>query len=182
MRTDVVTVYDATTLAPVAEVEIPPKRAEHASGVASSALSDDGRFLAVFNLTPATLLSIVDLQERRFTAEIATPGCSLVYPSGARRFAMLCGDGALMVIEIDDAGLERSRRRSERFFDPLEDPVTEKAARYGGVWNFASFEGWLHPVDLSPEQPTFAPAWSLFSDADREGGWRIGGAQHLPLF
>src|SRR5262249_60406183 len=59
-RTDVVTVYDARTLQPLQEIGIPPKRAEYYPGNASSALSDDGRFLAVFNLTPMTSLSIVD--------------------------------------------------------------------------------------------------------------------------
>src|SRR5690606_15181849 len=57
-RTDLVTVYDVTTLAPVAEIEIPPKRAEivHAKGLAT--LLDDGRFLAVYNYTPATSVTI----------------------------------------------------------------------------------------------------------------------------
>src|SRR5262249_21328529 len=50
--TDVVTVYDARTLAPLAEVPIPAKRAEYFPGNGSSALSDDGRLMAVFNLTP----------------------------------------------------------------------------------------------------------------------------------
>ena len=56
-RTDVVTVYDARTFAALAEIPIPAKRGEYFPGNASNALSDDGRFMAVFNVTPASSLS-----------------------------------------------------------------------------------------------------------------------------
>src|SRR5262245_47518702 len=82
-RTDVVTVYDARTLQPLNEIVLPPKRAEYFPGNASSALSDDGRFVAVFNLTPMTSLSIVDAHARTFGAEGAAPGRSLVHPVAA---------------------------------------------------------------------------------------------------
>src|SRR5206468_9447401 len=61
-RSDVVTVYDALTLKPLGdEIEIPAHRAEYFPGTAANALSDDGRFMAVFNLTPQTSVSIVDV-------------------------------------------------------------------------------------------------------------------------
>ena len=180
-RTDIVTVYDASSLAPIAEIPLPPKRADHASGVASNAITDDGRFLAVFNLTPATSISVVDLAARRLTAEIATPGCSLVYPAGPRRFLMLCGDGSLMSVTLDDAGQEKTKERSAPFFDPNADPVTEKAARAGNQWLFISFAGVLHPVDISGDVPSFAKAWSIVSEEDKRGSWRIGGTQQLAV-
>src|SRR6185436_9944463 len=102
-RTDVVTVYDGRTLAPTAEIPLPPKRAEYFPGNAASALSDDGRFLAVFNLTPMASLSIVDVRDRRFVSEVATPGCSLVYAAGPRRFFMLCANGAAIVVSLDES-------------------------------------------------------------------------------
>jgi methylamine dehydrogenase heavy chain len=180
-RTDVVTVYDAASLLPIDEVVIPPKRAEHLSGVAASALSDDDRFLAVFNLNPASSLSIVDVQARRFVGEISTPGCALVYPAGPRRFAMLCGDGSLLTLTLDDAGTEAGRERSQPFFDPNLDPVTEKAARAGDAWLFVSFEGWVHPVDVGGPTPRFEERWSLVDEADRARRWRVGGMQHLAV-
>lgn len=178
-RTDIVTVYDASSLLPTAEIALPPKRADHASGVASNAISDDGRFLAVFNLTPATSISVVDLAARRLSAEIPTPGCSLVYPAGARRFLMLCGDGSLLSIGIDDAGQEKTKQRSAPFFDPNADPVSEKAARAGSQWLFTSFAGVVHPVDVSGDSPRFGKTWSLVSDEDQRASWRIGGTQQL---
>src|SRR5262247_1778670 len=103
-RTDVVTIYDARTLQPLNEIVLPPKRAEYFPGNASSALSDDGRFIAVFNLTPMTSLSIVDARARTFVAEVATPGCSLVYAAGPRRFFMLCANGAALTVDLDETG------------------------------------------------------------------------------
>jgi methylamine dehydrogenase heavy chain len=180
-RTDVVTIYGATTLAPLAEVVIPPKRAEYFPGNAANALSDDGRFVAVFNLTPMTSLSIVDVKARQFTAEVATPGCSLVYAGGPRRFLMLCANGALLTLALDEAGKEARLERSEPFFDPQKDPVTEKAVRRGNEWFFVSFEGMVHPVDVAGERPRFAETWSLLDDEDRRASWRIGGGQHLAM-
>ncbi len=180
-RSDLLTVYDAASLEPQAEVLLPPKRAVSMVPLGHTALSDDDRFAAVFNLTPATSLSIVDVAERRFSAEIETPGCALVYAAGPRRFASLCMDGALLLVELDDSGRERSRSRSQPFFDPETDPVTEKGVRIGERWLFVSFGGLLHAVDLSGPEPVFEEPWSLLDARDREQGWRIGGFQHLAV-
>src|SRR5438067_7438601 len=92
-RTDVVPVYDAATLRPHGdEIQTPAERAEYFPGTAANALSDDGRFMAVFNLTPRTSVSIVEVKVRHFTAHVETPGCSHVYAAGARRFRMLCAN------------------------------------------------------------------------------------------
>src|SRR5262245_54150891 len=180
-RTDVVTVYDASTLQPLAEIAIPPKRGEWFPGNAANALSDDGRFMAVFNLTPATSVSIVDVRERTFTAEIGTPGCSLVFASGPRRFLMLCANGGALSVGIDDTGHEAKLERLDPFFDPQQDPLTEKAVRRGNEWLFVSFEGVVHPVDVGGETPRPGATWSLVDDADRRASWRIGGAQPLAV-
>ncbi len=181
-RTDVVTVYDAATLQPLGdEIEIPAERAEYFPGTAANALSDDGRFMAVFNLTPRTSVSIVDVNARRSTAHVDTPGCSLVYAAGARRFLMLCANGAALSVMLDDEGGEARLERSEPFFDPQKDPVTEKAVRRGSEWLFVSFEGVVHAVDVSGEKPRFGETWSLVDDEDRRASWRIGGSQHLAV-
>jgi methylamine dehydrogenase heavy chain len=180
-RTDVVTFYDAISLAPTGEVEIPPKRAINALATGNAAVSDDGRFIAIFNMNPATSLSIVDAEKRVFVGEIATPGCSLAYGAGDRRFAMLCSNGSMLVVRLDDTGRELAKVRSEPFFDPQADPVTEKAARYRDRWVFASFEGLIHEADFSGPEVHFAAPWSLFDEADRAASWRIGGAQHLAI-
>jgi len=180
-RTDALVIYDAVTLAPIAEVALPPKKASNAHGIAIVALLDDGRFALVFNQTPANSVSVVDLVERRFAGEIESGGCALVYPAGPRRFGMLCVDGTALAITLDERGAEASRSASQKFFDAARDPVTEKGVRLGdGRWLFASFEGMAHEVDFGPSgAPTAKAAWSLFSDSERDDGWRIGGHLHL---
>ncbi len=176
-RTDVLEIYDAPTLAFVSEVVLPPTRATNAVAIGHAALSDDDHFVAVFDWTTGQGLSIVDAEQRRFAGELATPGCSLVYAAGTRRFFSLCGDGAALVITLDDEGHEVGRLRTQPFFDPQRDPVTEKAVRLGNQWLFVSFDGMVHPVDVSGEI-RFADTWSLLTDADRRDHWRIGGLQH----
>lgn len=177
-RTDVVTSYDPTTLEPNGEITIPAKRAEFFPGVHANALTDDGRFLAVFNVAPAQSVSIVDTVGGRFVQEISTPACSLVYPSGPRRFFMLCANGEALVVQLAEDGTTASMERTERFFDPSDDPMTEKGARIGNRWLFSSFEGVVHSIDASGAKPVFGETWSLLTDAERREGWRPGGGQH----
>jgi methylamine dehydrogenase heavy chain len=180
-RTDVVSIYDVATLSPIGEVVIPPKRAIDAVPMAHAALSDDDRFVAVFNWTPGTSLSIVDVEKREFVGEIPIPGCSLVYAAGPRRFFSLCGDGSILVVRIDDSGREAGKERSAPFFDPRADPLTEKAVRYHDKWIFASFKGRVSAVDVSGPQVLFEEPWTLVPSIDGKDSWRIGGLQHLAV-
>lgn len=178
-RTDLVTVRDATTLQPLAEIEIPPKRGEYTAWVGGSALSDDGRFVAVSNMNPATSISVVDVAERRFAGEVETPGCALVYAAGPRRFFSLCGDGTALVVTLGERGEVLSKTKTERFFDAGGDPVMEKPVRRGDEWLFVSFAGVVHPVDVSGDALRFGETWKLLGDAD--AGWHVGGMQNLAL-
>jgi methylamine dehydrogenase heavy chain len=174
-RVDTVTFYDGRTLAARGEAVIPPRRASGLPHRSYSGISDDGRFVYVANMTPAYSVSVVDTAAVAFAGEIETTGCAMVYPTGNRAFASLCGDGTLQNITIDDAGALVARQRSPRFFDPEQDPVTEKAARIGDVWYFVSFNGMVHAIDVSRPAPALARTWSLFSEAERADDWRVGG-------
>ncbi len=180
-RKDYVTIYDAATLTVRGEVEIPPRSASIGHGYAIAAVLDDDRFLVVFNQDPSNSVSVVDLETRQFVDEIVIGGCALVYPAGGSRFGTLCGNGTAIVVELDASGHQARATRSAKFFDTVQDPLTEKGVRDGARWLFASFEGKLQVVDFSGEQPIAAPAWPLFTDAERQAGWRIGGMQHLAL-
>lgn len=180
-RTDRISITDAVTLAPLGEILIPPKRSEHTSWVGGSALSDDGRFLAVFNLTPTTSLSIADVAERRFVGEVETPGCSLVYPAGPRRFLSLCADGTALLLALDESGGVASKTKTQRFFEPQTDPIMEKPVRRGDEWLFVSFAGLVHVVDTSGPELRFPQTWSLVDEAERAAEWRVGGPQNLAL-
>ena len=178
-RTDVVSFYDTRTLDIVDEVEIPPKRHSGLVNIGFSALTDNERFLTIYNFTPAQSVSVVDVESRTFIEEVATPGCALTYASGDSSFMTMCGDGRLMTIALDNQGKEASRLRSEPFFDPAADPVMEKAVRREDTWYFVSFEGEVHEVDVSGDEPAFSEPWSLV--ADDETGWRPGGLQLMAM-
>jgi methylamine dehydrogenase heavy chain len=180
-RKDYVTIYDATTLAVRGDVEIPPRSSGVGHGYALAAVLDDERFLVVFNQDPANSVSVVDLETRRFVDEIVIGGCACVYPTGGSRFGTLCGNGTAIEVELDASGHKARATRSEKFFDVVQDPLTEKGVRDGARWLFASFDGRLQPIDFSKEQPVAEEAWSLFTDAERKASWRVGGMQHLAL-
>lgn len=180
-RTDVVTFYDAKTLFPTGEVVIPPKRLSALGALTHSGLTDDERFLILYNFTPAQSVTVVDLEERRLAGEFDAAGCALVFPSGPRRFHMMCADGALLTLNLNDRGEVVERVRGTPFFDPDADPVTEKAVRWGSRWAFVSFAGYAYLVDTAGATPEAGPRWSLFGDAERAADWRIGGFQHLAV-
>ena len=69
---------------------------------------------------------------------------------------MLCADGSLLLVSLDERGAEASRFRSAVFFDPEKDPLVEKPVRSGSVWYFVSFDGYVHEVDLAGDTPRFA--------------------------
>ncbi len=174
-RTDVLTIYDKRTLEPIDEVVIPPKRASEMPVLYNLQLVDDEKIALVFNFTPVTSVSVVDIVAREFLAEIPIPGCSLIYPMGGRAFSTLCADGSMLTVEIDENGRQASSTRSKPFFDVENDPVMEKAAIIDGVAYFPTFQGNVIPIDLNGATPDIGERWSLVGDG--EGSWRPGGLQ-----
>jgi len=181
-RTDVVTLYDAVHLQPVGEIEIPPKRSSNMPMLSNAVLTDDDRFLLLYNFTPAQSVTVVDMRSRKFVGEVETPGCALVYPTGARTFFSVCGDGALLDVTLDEHGAAAHSARSQPLFDVLKDPLTEKAVRSKSTWWFASFEGGVYPIESAAQGVRLAGTWSLFSAAELAAHWRTGGLQHLALY
>ena len=180
-RTDVVTIYDATTLAPVGEITIPPKRSSNMPTMGNSVLTDDDRFLLIYNFNPAQSVTVVDTSSRTFVGEIETAGCALIFPTGPRTFFMVCGDGGALTVTLDDHGAAQNKERSEPLFDFAHDPVSEKPVRQGDRWLFVSFDGWVHPVRMAAHGPVAEPRWSLATSAERAAGWRPGGLQPFAI-
>jgi len=180
-RTDVVTIYDGATLNVTGEIAIPPKRASNTPNMGSSVLTDDDRFLVIYNFTPAQSLTVVDTTKRSFAGEIEIPGCALVFPTGARSFFSMCADGSLLTTEIDDAGKVVKQSRSAVLFDVDHDPVTEKPARIGDTWYFVTYAGCIYPVRIGKSGPELAERWWLSTKAERAQGWRPGGLQQLAI-
>jgi methylamine dehydrogenase heavy chain len=179
-RTDVVTLYDAATLEATGEIAIPPKRSSNLPMMANSVLTDDDRFLLIYNFNPAQSVSVVDTKLRKFVREIETPGCALVYPTGSRSFFSVCGDGSLSLVALDDTGAAH-QKRTQPVFNLSADPVTEKAVRIGKTWYFVSFAGRIYPLEVGPQQALPGAPWWLTSEAERKAGWRPGGVQQLAV-
>jgi methylamine dehydrogenase heavy chain len=175
-RTDVVTIYDPKSLAPTTEIAIPPKRASTMPMLGNWRLTDDARFLLVFNMTPATSVTVVDVAGRKLVGEIETPGCALTFPGPEGRFAMLCGDGTLLDVALDSGGAATRNERTAKFFDPAADLLTEKAVRHGNTWYFISFAGDIYPLEMGKDL-VFGQHWALADDTERGAGWRPGGLQ-----
>lgn len=180
-RTDVVTVYDPATLAPLGEIGIPPKRSSNMPMMANAQLTDDGRFLLIYNFTPAQTITVVDTRLRKFVGEVETSGCALVFPTGPRSFLSLCADGALLHTVLDDSGHAKQSDRSEPVFDVDHDPVTEKGVRIGDTWYFVSFGGTMYPVKVDNGKLQPQKSWSLLSAAEKAQSWRPGGLQQLAV-
>jgi methylamine dehydrogenase heavy chain len=176
-RTDVLTIYDGQ-LSPVGEVILPTKRQLSIPDSSQMAVTPDGRFVLVANVTPATSVSVVDIQNRSVAGEIETSGCAEVLIAGPRRFVSVCSDGSMMTTDFDDNGKSTAQKRTAKpFFDIEKDPVFGVPARFGDEAYFVSYHGMVYPTGLgsNPAQP--GESWSLLSDSEKKDGWLPGGYQ-----
>src|SRR4051812_12148244 len=180
-RTDVISLYDPAHLSFISEIRIPPKRSSNLPMMANAQLTDDGRFLVVYNFNPGQSMTVVDTQTRKFVGEVESPGCALIYPTGNRSFFSVCGDGALLNTVLDDTGKVKSSDRTKPLFDVEHDPVTEKAVRVGDTWYFVSFSGTMYPVKANKGSLALQPTWSLLSEQEKAAKWRPGGLQQLAV-
>ena len=172
-RTDVLRIYAHETLAPAGEIPIPKKIAalhRHYLGILSG-----GRFVTVFNMTPAQSVSVVDVENRRFVGEISTPGCAVTLPAGDRGFLMMCGDGTLQWIGLDEDGAESARVRSASFFSVEDDPLFDQPTRTPTGWQFLSFAGLTMEATVENGEIAIGESWSILGEDDE--GWRPGGSQ-----
>lgn len=175
-RTDVVTVYDAASLAVAGEIVIPPKRVSTMPEIFATALAADDRLLVAYNFGPGQSISVVDLETREFVAEYPISGCALVIPTGDSGVTSLCSDGSLLTTVLTAEGRPAGSHRTKPIMD-AEDPMFEKAAIIDGVAYFPTFMGNVIPVELNGEAAAPGAPWSLVSADERASGWRPGGWQ-----
>ena len=178
-RVDVLEVHDTTTLAFKYEVVLPSKRAQALNYRGLVRPSGDGRFVLVQNATPATSITVVDLQQRKVTAEVPTPGCWGVLPAAAgARFSMLCGDGKVATVTLDAAGQVADRQVSDKLFDADADAWFHHAEQRGDRYWFVSFKGNVTELDLSgPVAKVARAARPLAGPGAKPSAWRPGGYQ-----
>jgi methylamine dehydrogenase heavy chain len=181
-RTDVVEIWDVATASQVgAAIELPPRLAQLGSDSSMAALSGDERWLLLQNATPATSVTLVDLETKKVASEIPLPGCFGVYPAAnaPSRFFSLCGDGTSVGVNFDAMGKGGAIQRSASIFDADEDALFMHAARDGNSLYFVSFNGSVYEIDVSAATPKLAERYSIVDGV--EGGWKPGGA-HVTAF
>ncbi len=178
-RTDVLEVWDAQTLAFKHEVVLPPRRAQTLNYRGLVSVSANGRYVWVQNATPASSITVVDLAEKKVSAEIQTPGCWGTLPAAAHpaRFGMLCSDGRITTLTLNDQGQEADRQLSEVLFDPDRDAWFHSAERIGDRYFFLSFKGSITEVDLSGASARQVAQRGFVSAQQARLGWRPGGYQ-----
>jgi methylamine dehydrogenase heavy chain len=165
-------------LGAIAEVPIPPKTTVLWFRNYISLL-DDERHVAIFNMTPAQSISIVDVIDREFVGEISTPGCALILPMPNRSFVMICGDGSLQLIRLDEKGHEVKRSRSNKFFVVEKDPVFDQVARTDDGWLLVSHAGLVFHVTTDGDSIKLSKPWSMLAAEDGAEEWRPGGFQPM---
>jgi len=183
-RTDLVEAWDAETLTPKFEVPIPQKRAQALNYRNYLRQSTDGGLLFVQNATPASSVTVVDLKTRQFTDEItAAAGCwsIIVLPSRPRSFASICGDGALLTVDVDAAGKPAGQQRSQPMFDPDKDPIFTHTENLGNTFYFVSYNGNVYSADFSGKEAVFGKPWPLQDASGKDRGWRPGGYNLLAV-
>jgi methylamine dehydrogenase heavy chain len=177
-RTDFITVYDKQSFNPIGEIVLPDgKRGLITAMEGMFAFTDDQRLGLVFDFTPASSVTVVDLVKRTVLGDVEIPGCSLIYPSGARGFSTLCSSGSLLSIRLDANGAVAGRSES-KVFNPLDtDPLFTASASIGGVRYFPSLHGRIQPIDMKTDDVKILPDWPLVPPSDAAGNWRPSGWQ-----
>ena len=176
-RTEVLTIYDKATLSPIDEIILTgPKRAEVLVSKFVISLIDNERFLLYYSFTPGTFITVVDLEQRKVVNDVQLPTCAGIYPTGARGFSALCGNGSMVSFQLDENGEVTQQGKLEPFFDVDEDALFDRPAIIDGMGYFPSFRGEVQEIDLNGASARLGAQWSLLSEAEREQGWRPGGA------
>jgi len=174
-KTDVLTIYNKTTMAPFKELIWKDTRLTALPRRHAMALSADEKFLYVSNFSPAASFTVVDLDSKEIVETIGTPGCVLTFSTGKRSVTSICSNGGLLTSVIDEQGHKKSQHRIAPFFDTDATPIFERPAIIDNIAYFPSFTGELHAVDLSGEVAKYIGQWSLLSESERTAQWRPSG-------
>ena len=178
-RTEVLTIYDKATLAPVDEIILDDPKLKRAEILVSKyviSLIDDERFLLFYSFTPGTFVTVVDLEKREVVNGVPLPTCAGIFPTGERGFSSLCGNGSMVSFQLDEDGQVTEQGKIEPFFDVDQDALFERPAIIGGTGYFPSFSGAVQEIDLSGSAAVLGEKWSLVNEEDRKQNWRPGGA------
>lgn len=178
-RTDVITVWDKTTLNPAAEIILPGgKRLQQVTYKNNFQFINNEKWAVIANFTPAQSVTVVDLEGRKILGDIDLPGCSMIYPTGERGFTTLCADGTMTTLQLAADGTLASSTNVDATLDIDGQPLFAMPAMLGSTAWFVSYNGQIRGFDLSG--PIAKPVGKTFMVGTAEGAapqWRPGGWQ-----
>lgn len=174
-KTDVLTIYDKTTMSPFKELIWKDTRLQALPRRHAMAISADEKFLFVSNFSPAASFTVVDLDTKEIVETIGTPGCVLTFATGKRSITSICNNGGLLTSVVDEQGHKKSQHRIAPFFDTDTTPIFERPAIIDGIAYFPSFTGDVHEIDLNGEVAKYIKKWSLVSSEEKKANWRPSG-------
>lgn len=179
-RTDAITIWDTATLQPKGEIVLPGgKRQQSVTYTGTFQFTNDHKWALVANFTPAQSVTVVNLEGRKVLGEIDLPGCTHIYPTGARGFSSLCADGSMISLVLAADGTVASSKVIENAHDIDTQPLFGMPAMVGRTAWFVSYTGQLRGYDLSGETARPLPAPANVGAAEggapewRPGGWQV---------
>ncbi len=141
----VLQIFDVATNTLTKEIVLPYKAARYTDDRALLQLSADEKLIYVQNATPATSVSVVNLEAGETIQEVPTPGCFGIYPAlSGYSFSTICGNGTFMTFDLGDDGTTFESVRSEKIFDVDEDPIYLASDRVEGDLMFVSYNANLY--------------------------------------
>lgn len=175
--TSVIQEFDVQTQSLLREIEVPAgKLAMVDSQPILIQLSTDEKYVLAQNATPATSVSVVDLETGAFLVEIPTPGCWGILPMvTANSFTTVCGDGTFNTYSWNADGTYGEPVKSEQIFDVDADALFTNPAVMNGKLVFASFKGNLYVVDITGEAAVLDEVIPMAEGI--EGDWAPAGSE-----
>ncbi|MGE0180959.1 MAG: amine dehydrogenase large subunit [Parvularculaceae bacterium] len=175
-RTDVITIYDKATLNPTGEIVLPGgKRAQTLTEQGAFQLSSDERYAYVFNFTPASSVTVVDLEKRKIVGDVDIPGCVHAFALKGGGFASLCGNGGVVSTKLDENGKQVGQTMSAPFNDIDNEPMFTRPAIIGGVGYFPTYHGKIQEIDFNGDEAVVGESWPIVLPDAAEGGKRLFG-------
>ncbi len=179
-RTDAITYWSMSDLQPRGEVVLPGgKRQQSVTYPQLFQFTNAEKWALVANFTPAQSVSVVDLDAKKVLGEVDLPGCSQIYPTGARGFSSFCADGSLFSVALDDKGKVAQSATIAHVQDIDHQALFSTPAWVGQTAWFVSLGGMIQGFDFSGPlakvipgafrvgtAPGAAPEW-------RPGGWQV---------
>jgi methylamine dehydrogenase heavy chain len=179
-RTDAITTWSMADLRPKGEVVLPGgKRQQSVTYPQLFQFTNDEKWALVANFTPAQSVSVVDLDAHKVLGEIDLPGCSQIYPTGARGFSSFCADGSLFSVTLDANGRAAQSATIKAVQDIDHQALFGTPAWVGRSAWFVGQRGRIQGFDFSGPLAKVIPGGFDLGSADgaapewRPSGWQV---------